>query len=52
MMSLDEVFPGLGETAGEIVDHSKSNEEVELTAAQVEENKKCDLNVFPAPPGM
>jgi magnesium-transporting ATPase (P-type) len=50
-MSSGEGFAVWATTANETIKYDLSNKKVGLTAAQVQENTKYDLNVFPAPPG-
>jgi Ca2+ transporting ATPase len=50
-MSSGEGFAAWETTANETIKYYKSNKEVGLTAAQVQENTKYGLNAFPAPSG-
>jgi hypothetical protein len=50
-MSSGGGFAAWATTGDERIKYYKSNKEVGLTAAQVRENMKYRLNVFPAPPG-
>jgi hypothetical protein len=49
--SSGEGFAAWAITADETIRYYKSSKEVGLTAAQVQENTKYGLNVFPALPG-